>query len=80
MVILLLVAPHQATRKRALIIQLRLTHAFVCAALDCRTQDLMALVQQIVPFNMTHNAEPEAVDLLLEVRLPYFLVYNSLYS
>jgi hypothetical protein len=29
--------------------------------------DLMALVQQIVPFHMTHNAEPEAVDLLLEV-------------
>jgi 26S proteasome regulatory subunit N1 len=29
--------------------------------------DLMTLVQQIVPFHMTHNAEPEAVDLLLEV-------------
>eukprot|EP00967_Tisochrysis_lutea_P123040 scaffold204233_cov23-Tisochrysis_lutea.AAC.1 len=29
--------------------------------------DLMELVQQIVPFNMTHNAEPDAVDLLLEV-------------
>ena len=27
----------------------------------------MELVKQIVPFNMTHNAEPEAVDLLLEV-------------
>jgi len=29
--------------------------------------DLMSLVKQIVPYNMTHNAEPEAVDLLLEV-------------
>lgn len=29
--------------------------------------DLLALVSQIVPFHMTHNAEPEAVDLLLEV-------------
>lgn len=29
--------------------------------------DLMALVRQIVPYHMTHNAEPEAVDLLLEV-------------
>ncbi|GLC40481.1 hypothetical protein PLESTB_000708900 [Pleodorina starrii] len=29
--------------------------------------DLMALVKQIVPYHMTHNAEPEAVDLLLEV-------------
>ncbi|EFJ39963.1 26S proteasome regulatory complex [Volvox carteri f. nagariensis] len=29
--------------------------------------DLMTLVKQIVPYNMTHNAEPEAVDLLLEV-------------
>jgi RPN1 N-terminal domain len=25
-------------------------------------------VQQIVPFHMAHNAEPEAVDLLLEVQ------------
>lgn len=24
---------------------------------------------QIVPYHMTHNAEPEAVDLLLEVRM-----------
>ncbi|GIL54030.1 hypothetical protein Vafri_9585 [Volvox africanus] len=29
--------------------------------------DLMVLVKQIVPYHMTHNAEPEAVDLLLEV-------------
>jgi hypothetical protein len=29
--------------------------------------DLLALVAQIVPYHMTHNAEPEAVDLLLEV-------------
>eukprot|EP00898_Chlorokybus_atmophyticus_P005084 jgi/Chlat1/5577/Chrsp369S05360 len=29
--------------------------------------DLMALVRQIVPFHFKHNAEPEAVDLLLEV-------------
>lgn len=31
------------------------------------TDDLMHLVNQIVPYHMTHNAEPEAVDLLLEV-------------
>jgi RPN1 N-terminal domain len=31
------------------------------------TDDLLTLVQQIVPFHMAHNAEPEAVDLLLEV-------------
>lgn len=30
-------------------------------------EDLLALVKQIVPYHMTHNAEPEAVDLLLEV-------------
>nr|GME13348.1 26S proteasome non-ATPase regulatory subunit 2 homolog A-like [Ipomoea batatas] len=29
--------------------------------------DLMELVQQIVHFHMKHNAEPEAVDLLMEV-------------
>lgn len=28
--------------------------------------DMMHLITQIVPFHMTHNAEPEAVDLLLE--------------
>lgn len=31
--------------------------------------DLLALVKQIAPHHMAHNAEPEAVDLLLEVRL-----------
>ncbi|KAL4620465.1 hypothetical protein ACB092_06G156000 [Castanea dentata] len=30
-------------------------------------EDLMELVQQIVAFHMKHNAEPEAVDLLMEV-------------
>jgi 26S proteasome regulatory subunit N1 len=29
--------------------------------------DLMDLVEKIVPWNMAHNAEPEAVDLCLEV-------------
>lgn len=31
--------------------------------------DLLALVKQIAPHHMAHNAEPEAVDLLLEVSL-----------
>lgn len=31
-------------------------------------EDLMALVGQIVPYHCSHNAEPEAVDLLLEAR------------
>lgn len=30
-------------------------------------EDLLKLVDEIVPFQMTHNAEPEACDLLLEV-------------
>ncbi|XP_019413576.1 PREDICTED: 26S proteasome non-ATPase regulatory subunit 2 homolog A-like [Lupinus angustifolius] len=30
-------------------------------------EELMELVQQIVAFHMKHNAEPEAVDLLMEV-------------
>jgi 26S proteasome regulatory subunit N1 len=35
------------------------------------TEDLGRLVDEIVPFNMEHNAETDAVDLLLEVgRLP----------
>lgn len=37
-------------------------------------QDLLTLVRFIVPYNMSHNAEPEAVDLLLEIsRLPLLL-------
>mmetsp|Transcript_16474 Transcript_16474/g.49335 ORF Transcript_16474/g.49335 Transcript_16474/m.49335 type:complete len:898 (+) Transcript_16474:187-2880(+) len=40
------------------------------------TEDLLVLVHQIVPFHMAHNAEPEAVDLLLEVeQLPVLLQY-----
>ena len=31
------------------------------------TDDLLALVKQIVPYHMGHNAETDAVDLLLEV-------------
>lgn len=39
-------------------------------------EDLMHLVKQIVPYHMTHNAEPEAVDLLLEVeQLPLIEQY-----
>lgn len=34
---------------------------------DDAVEDLLYLVNQMVPFHMTHNAEPEAVDLLLEV-------------
>ncbi|KAI4378486.1 hypothetical protein MLD38_015959 [Melastoma candidum] len=34
---------------------------------EASVNDLMELVQQIVAFHMQHNAEPEAVDLLLEV-------------
>lgn len=30
----------------------------------------MKLVEEIVPFNVEHNAEVEAVDLLMEVRVP----------
>jgi hypothetical protein len=35
---------------------------------NASVDDLMALVRQLVPYHMSHNAEPEAVDLLLEVR------------
>nr|KJB12474.1 hypothetical protein B456_002G020200 [Gossypium raimondii] len=34
---------------------------------EAAIEDLMELVQQIVSFHMKHNAEPEAVDLLMEV-------------
>jgi 26S proteasome regulatory subunit N1 len=35
---------------------------------DADVDDLMTLVDDIVPFQMQHNAEAEAVDLLVEVR------------
>uniref|UniRef100_A0A7S3HCL3 26S proteasome non-ATPase regulatory subunit 2 n=1 Tax=Spumella elongata TaxID=89044 RepID=A0A7S3HCL3_9STRA len=35
---------------------------------DVDVDDLMTLVDDIVPFQMKHNAEAEAVDLLVEVR------------
>ncbi|KAH9791148.1 26S proteasome non-ATPase regulatory subunit 2 [Citrus sinensis] len=34
---------------------------------EASIDDLMELVQEIVAFHMKHNAEPEAVDLLMEV-------------
>lgn len=34
---------------------------------DASVEDLMELVMQIIPFHVKHNAEPEAVDLLMEV-------------
>ncbi len=40
------------------------------------TDDLKALVEEIVPFNIKHNSEPEACDLLMEVELlPDILEY-----
>ena len=47
-------------------------------------KDLEFLIDAIVPYNMTHNAEPEAVDLLLEInRLPMLvdvLFFFTLFS
>eukprot|EP01095_Lingulamoeba_sp_RSL-Kostka_P012908 TRINITY_DN5214_c4_g1_i1.p1 TRINITY_DN5214_c4_g1~~TRINITY_DN5214_c4_g1_i1.p1 ORF type:complete len:893 (+),score=370.90 TRINITY_DN5214_c4_g1_i1:224-2680(+) len=34
---------------------------------ESNVEDLMNLVHKIVPFNMSHNAEPAACDLLIEV-------------
>ena len=42
-------------------------------------KDLLKLVYVIVPFHLTHNAEAEAVDLLIEVqRLKYLLELGSI--
>ena len=39
--------------------------------------DLMVLVDEIVPYHLQHNAEAEAVDLLVEVQqLPKLLALN----
>lgn len=36
---------------------------------DADMSDLMELVDDIVPFHLEHNAEAEAVDLLVEVQV-----------
>lgn len=42
-------------------------------------EDLLNFVNVIVPFHLTHNAEAEAVDLLIEVqRLKYLLKLDSI--
>mmetsp|Transcript_8280 Transcript_8280/g.24366 ORF Transcript_8280/g.24366 Transcript_8280/m.24366 type:complete len:927 (+) Transcript_8280:125-2905(+) len=41
---------------------------------DKDVDDLMKLVKDIVPFHMSHNAEPEAVDLLIEVEKLEYLI------
>ena len=42
-------------------------------------EDLLKFVNVIVPFHLTHNAEAEAVDLLIEVqRLKYLLELDSI--
>lgn len=42
-------------------------------------EDLLKFVNVIVPFHLTHNAEAEAVDLLIEVqRLKYLLKLDSI--
>ncbi len=48
---------------------------------ESSAEDLLALVKQIAPHHMAHNAEPEAVDLLLEVRalLPYDTLHMTLH-
>ena len=43
---------------------------------NASVDDLMGLVLEIVPFHMEHNAEPEAVDLLLEVEKLDVLLSN----
>ena len=42
-------------------------------------EDLLRMVHVIVPFHVTHNAEAEAVDLLIEVqRLKFLLELESI--
>jgi 26S proteasome regulatory subunit N1 len=46
---------------------------------DDHFEDLIKFVRVIVPFHLTHNAEAEAVDLLIEVqRLKYLLEVDSI--
>ena len=41
---------------------------------DTELKDLQFLIDEIIPYNMHHNAEPDAVDLCLEInRLPLLI-------
>ncbi|KAF0740334.1 hypothetical protein AaE_008754, partial [Aphanomyces astaci] len=42
--------------------------ARVTTTIDANVDDLLAIVDAIVPFHMKHNAEPEAIDILIEVQ------------
>jgi len=44
---------------------------------DNNFQDLLELVETIVPFHITHNAEAEAVDLLIEMQRLDILLHTS---
>ena len=43
------------------------TALLACHHNSSSLQELLELVRQVVPYHMRHNAEPEAVDMLLEV-------------
>lgn len=48
-------------------------------ATEVDTSDLLKLINVIIPFNLSHNAEHEAVDLLLEVgKLEILMNFKSL--
>ena len=61
---------HEYVRSLAGEISEEFNQRFMDAAVDADVdvKDLMKLVDDIVPFQMSHNAEAEAVDLLIEVR------------
>lgn len=44
---------------------------------DGHFQDLLELVEIIVPFHISHNAEAEAVDLLIEMQRLDMLLHTS---
>lgn len=44
---------------------------------DADVEDLIVLVDDIVPFQMSHNAEADAIDLLMEVQSLHKLVENN---
>lgn len=42
-------------------------------------KDLLTMVESVVPFHLTHNAEAEAIDLLIEVqRLKFLLTLDKI--
>lgn len=68
---------HEYVRSLAGEISAEYNHRLSSVEEDADVKDLIKLVDEILPFQMQHNAEAEAVDLLIEVQQLYKLTETT---